>query len=272
MRHIWILSPALMSLLLGACESSVDSDITRQVDAKTTTEAAASVDVSITPQVDAEPATDVDVSTEPESEESDSVFTHKLLKKTGENPFASLAYECPQCTFEQWESIDPPEGWSKGPAQVSVFSEAHSIMRSFPVVEGHPDSEDFLEDVPGNEYRVIAITRSGRIVQLGGGGTVAEVQVERDTLLVFKVGMRVHELTDPEGHVFVLFAHHVDAEEWKNTDFQSEDALSYFAAPEGWSYSTRVLDEDLALDSDNHDGVVTVLAIRGAVNSSWEKR
>ena len=84
--------------------------------------------------------------------------------------------------------------------------------------------------------------------------------------------MRVHELTDPEGGVFVLFAHHVDAGDLQGADFQSEDALSYLTAPTGWTYATRTLDEDLALDSNDHDGVVTVLAIRGAVNSTWEKR
>ena len=183
-----------------------------------------------------------------------------------------MAYECAQCTFEQWESIEPTQGWTKGPAQVAVFSEQHSTLRSFPAVEGHPDSVDFLDDVPGEEYRVIAITLSGRLVESGPGGIVAEVQVQRDTLLVFTAGMRVHELTDPEGNVFVLFAHHVDTDDWEDADFQSEDALAYFTAPTDWTYSTRILDEDLALDSDNHDGVVTVLAIRGPINSTWEKR
>ena len=58
----------------------------------------------------------------------------------------------------------------------------------------------------------------------------------------------------------------------QSIDFQSADALTYFTVPQGWTYSTRILDEDLALDSDNSDGVVTVLAIRGEINSTWEKR
>ncbi len=198
--------------------------------------------------------------------------THKMMKNTGENLFASLAYECAQCTFEQWESIVPPQGWSKGPAQVAVFSAPDSVLRSYPPVVDHPAAVDFLSEVPGDEYKVIAITHSGRIVANGANGIVAEVQVERDTRLVFTAGMRVHELTAPEGDVFVLFAHHVDTAAWENTDFQSEDALDYLTAPEGWTYSTRTLDEELALDSESSQGVVTVLAIRGAVNSTWEKR
>ncbi|MEE2834668.1 MAG: hypothetical protein VYB65_01460 [Myxococcota bacterium] len=250
MKPIWALGLTLLMTLLLGCESGDGAG-----DA---------------PQADTGPATEADASMEPA--ESGSVFTHKMIKQIGENPFASLAYECPECTFEQWASIDPPEGWTKGPAQVAVFSEQHSTLRSYPVVEGHSDSVNFLDDVPGDEYRLIAINHSGRLVEHGPAGIVAEVQVQRDTLLVFTTGMRVHELTDPEGNVFVLFAHHVDTDDLEGADFQSEDALAYFTAPTDWTYSTRTLDEDLALDSNNHDGVVTVLAIRGPVNSTWEKR
>ena len=79
-------------------------------------------------------------------------------------------------------------------------------------------------------------------------------------------------MVDPEGNVFVLFAHHVDTEDWQDVAYQSEDALAYLTPPTGWTYSTRVLDEDLELDSNNSDGMVTVLAIRGPIHSTWEKR
>ena len=202
----------------------------------------------------------------------DRAFTHKMMKQTGENPFASLAYECTECTFEQWGSIVAPEGWSKGPAQISLFSAQESEMRSYPSVEGHPDTVDFLEEVPGNEYRVIAVTLDGRLVETGPNGIVVEVQVQRDTRLVFTAGMRVHELTDPDGSVFVLFVHQIDTDSWQDVDFQPADALDYFTAPTGWTYSTRILDEELVLDSANSGGVVSVLAIRGAMDSAWEKR
>jgi len=250
MKYHWTLRLALwMTLLLGCTNTDGSADAEHR-------------DTGPSPQADA--------SMEPE--ESNPVFTHKLIKKTGENPFASLAYECPQCTFEQWASIDPPEGWTKGPAQVATFSEQYSSMRSYPSAEGHSDSVNFLDDVPGNEYRIIAINHSGRLVKAGPAGVVAEVQVQRDTLLVFTSGMRVHELTDPEGGIFVLFAHHVDTGDWEDVDYQSEDALAYFTPPPDWTYSTRILEEDLVLDSDNHEGVVSVLAIRGTINSTWEKR
>ena len=206
------------------------------------------------------------------TEEVQKAFTHKMMKQLDDNPFAALAYECQECTFEQWNSITAPDGWSKGPAQISLFSLPDSGMRSYPTVEGHDDTVNFLDDIPGNEYQIIAVTKDGRFIDNTASGLVVEVQVQRDTFLVFNPGMRVHELTDPEGNVFVLFVHHVDPENLDERDFQDPTVLNYFVAPEGWTYSTRILDEQLTLDSDNSDGVVTVLAVRGEINSTWEKR
>ena len=45
------------------------------------------------------------------SEPTGDEFTLKLLKRTGENFFSNLAYECNDCTFEQFEALKPPRGW-----------------------------------------------------------------------------------------------------------------------------------------------------------------
>mgnify|MGYP003329422122 CR=1 FL=1 len=42
------------------------------------------------------------------------------------------------------------------------------------------------------------------LVELGANGVMAVVQVMRDTLFRFPAGRRVHELTDPDGKIFVL--------------------------------------------------------------------
>ena len=41
--------------------------------------------------------------------------------------------------------------------------------------------------------------------------------------------------------------------------FEKTDAMSHYPHPKGWTYSSRVLSEDLELNSE---GVVNVLAIR----------
>jgi len=194
------------------------------------------------------------------------VFTHKMMKPTDENNFASLGYECNQCTFEQFLAIEPRPGWSKGPTQVLI---PNGILRSTPSFEGVPSSMDFVPEIPGNEYKLIVKNLNAKVLEIRDGGAIVEATVMRDTLLRFPAGSRVHELTNPEGDVFVLFAHHVDPQNVVIPDFQDPNVLGDFPRPEGWVYSTRIIDEELALDSINN---TTVLAIRTNHVSTWEKR
>ena len=195
------------------------------------------------------------------------VFTHKMIKETGENRFASLAYECSVCTFEQWLSIEALEGWKKGPTQVTVFSRAE--MRSTPSFDGVPNTVDFLEDVPGAEYQLIAKNLDARIIEIGANGVVVESQVMRDTVFFYDSGTRIHELTSPKGEVFVLFAYGVDPDDLVIPDVQSVDFMSDFTPPMNWVYTSRVLEEMLIIDTPE---VATVLAIRNEITSTWERR
>lgn len=193
------------------------------------------------------------------------VFTHKMIMPTGGNPFAQKAYECPHCTFEQLESIDPPPGWRKGPTQI-LFAEGE--LRRTPCAV--PSTVDFLPEVPGNEYEIIARPQSGRLVEFTPQGPIVLTNVERYTELRFPAGRRIHELTSPGGDVYVLFAYDVDSMDVDMSDFQSPDLLDGYPRPTGWSYSTRILERELMLDST---GVVSVLAFQGSIPSStWEKR
>lgn len=197
---------------------------------------------------------------------SQATFTHKMFKTTGENMFAKLAYECVECNFEHLAAINPPAGWSKGPTQILL---PVGEMRSRPSFEGVPDAMDFVPEVPGNEYLLIAKTLEGRLVETGANGLFAVVQVMRDTVLRYPAGQRIHELTDPEDNSYVLFVYEVDPRNVNPPDFQAEDALADFSGPEGWSYSTRVLEEELALDTPD---IATVLAARSNISSAWQKR
>ena len=199
--------------------------------------------------------------------ESGPVFTHKMMRNTGENKFAALGYECPQCTFEQWLAIEPPEGWTKGPAQVLLAQSGE--LRSYPSIEGIPDTMDFIEEVPGNEYRLIVKNLDGRIIGFSGSGLVVEVTVMRDNMIRYDAGQRVHELTAPDGNVFVLFAHGVDPENVVIPNAQDPGMLGDFSPPEGYIYSSRILAEPLILDTSD---TATVLAFRGTRITTWEQR
>jgi len=194
-------------------------------------------------------------------------FTHKMMRSTGENSFAALGYDCPQCTFEQWLAIVPPEGWTKGPAQVLVADSGE--MRSYPSFDGFPDTVDFIDEVPGEEYRLIVKNVDARLIERGPRGVIAEAQVIRDTLLRFDADRRVHEMTSPEGNVFVLFAYGVDPENIVIPDFDDPTLFDDFTPPEGWTYSSRILEQELLLDTPE---TATVLAVRGETITTWEMR
>ena len=197
----------------------------------------------------------------------ESAFTHKMIKSTEENLFSSLAYECSECTFAQHMNITAPEGWTKGPHQVSVFSSGE--LRSLLSFDDVPSSVDFIPEVPGEEYVLIAKNLDAEILQSGSSGVVVEAQVMRDTIFYYDVGVRVHELTDPEDRVFVLFAYQVDPIELIAPDFQESDLSQELTVPSGWVYSSRILDEELIIDTAD---VATVLAIRTDTDSTWQMR
>ena len=54
------------------------------------------------------------------SETTEEGFTLKVLKRTDESLFSNLAYECNECTFEQFEALTLQRGWRKGPKQIII--------------------------------------------------------------------------------------------------------------------------------------------------------
>ena len=256
----------ICALTLNACDSESDeqtsgSEQTSGVEMTSGAESGESTDDEVAGDEIAGAVAITGVSSERQS------FTHKMMRDTGENRFASLAYDCAQCTFAQWLSIDPPEGWKRGPAQVTLFSSAE--MRSTPSFEGVPDAMNFIDEVPGDEYRLIAKNLDAELINVGPSGIVVEAQVMRDTIFYYDVGLRVHELTDPEGDVFVLFAYEVDPENVVIPDAQDPEFMDHFSPPDGWVYTSRVLEESLIIDTPE---VATVLAIRAESTSTWQQR
>ena len=61
-------------------------------------------------------------------------FKARAPKVRDEHRFSALGYECSTYTFEQWLAIVPPEGWSKGPAQVLITDSRE--MRNVSSLEG----------------------------------------------------------------------------------------------------------------------------------------
>ncbi|MEC8024808.1 MAG: hypothetical protein VX223_12795 [Myxococcota bacterium] len=193
-------------------------------------------------------------------------FTLKMHKATGENNFSQLAYECSACTFEQFAAIEVPDGWSKGTTQV-ILPEGELL--GTPTFDGVPSSVDFVDEIPGQEFRLIAKTVSGQLVGFRQNRLVVLVDVMRQTRFRFPAGKRVHELTDPDGNTYVLFGFEVESADFTSPDFMSADALTAYPIPTGWTYSTYIPSTAIILESKE---IATVLSITGTPSSVWQKR
>ena len=110
------------------------------------------------------------------SEPTGDKFTLKLLKRTGENLFSNLAYECNECTFKQFESLKPPRGWSKSPKQIII---PEGKLENHLTLDGIPSSLNFISEIPGDEFKLIAKSIEGKIVKLGFNGIMVKTKVMR---------------------------------------------------------------------------------------------
>ena len=238
-----------LSLSLAACGSSDTNEPGSQNDASDTVNSGD------------------ETSTQP-SYRDNAAFTHKMMLATADNPpTSSLGYECTECTFDQWKSIVPPEGWSKGPAQVLLADSG--ARRSDPTHPDHPSSVDFLDEVPGEEFVLIVINTGAEIIEATGSRLVVKANVIRDTILEFNPGRLLHILTSPEGKEYVLFAMGVDPDNPVIPDADAPDVLGDFVPPEGWTYSTEVATDGLTLEAS---GLTNVIAIRNTSELTWEER
>ena len=193
-------------------------------------------------------------------------FTLKMQTSAGESPFAHYSYECNACTLSQFFAIEPPEGWQKAPAQIILPT---GELEAALTIDDVPPTVDLMEEIPGDEFELIAHSLNGRLVQIGGDGIMAVVNVARNSAFRFPEGRRIHELTDPAGDVFVLFAYEVTSDPPELPDFQSPIALDGYPMPDGWTYTTRIVEETLMMDSN---GLAVVLSIRSDISSTWQKR
>ncbi len=74
-------------------------------------------------------------------------------------------------------------------------------------------------------------------------------QVQRDTIYTYNAGQPVYELTSPEGDIYIMQSYSQAVDKDLTLD-ELASLGSKLKLPEGWSYSTRTLTEDLVLEID----------------------
>ena len=94
-------------------------------------------------------------------------------------------------------------------------------------------------------------TRRIAVVELGetfGVHPYEEIHVKRGAVFFFDAGTPVHELVDPDGRAYVMqaYCNGVDPGLTQEGLATLGERLSM---PDGWTYRTRVLDEELVVDT-----------------------
>lgn len=191
-------------------------------------------------------------------------FILEVHDPIGPDPFTRYVYVCLQCTVAQHEAVTPPEGLVLQRAAQGMYSSASAVL---PTIPGVDPGLDLVPEIPGDDYFLTAEVLGASILEIAAPNVFALVDVERDTQMTFDPGTVVHEATDPEGNVYILFA--FDLALSPGIDPTVEGALAGTPLPTGWSYSSRTLSESLLVDSG---GLAKVFAQNFSGNSnSWQR-
>lgn len=157
--------------------------------------------------------------------------------------------DCPQ---EQWDALD-------GAAIAEERGVLTALLNGPRYWTLDTIVSDIGQDMETTTFGEMEMFRAATVdlgTELPSQTPYTERGVARETVFRFKAGSEVHELTDPDGQRYVMqaYARIVDPTQTIDTLAGLGDRLEL---PEGWTFSTRTLDEDLDLVS--LDGVATVV-------------
>jgi hypothetical protein len=112
--------------------------------------------------------------------------------------------------------------------------------------------EPIMRDFNGIMMRRIAVVDLGPEPKMG---PYNEMKVNRQVIFFFDAGQTVHELVNPEGLAYVMQALCIGVD--PTMSVESLDTLGErLSMPEGWSYRSRVLTEDLIIDTTGSPATV----------------
>ena len=163
-------------------------------------------------------------------------------------PFGS----CPQ---ELWEALDADVIKQDFPDALLVMLNGprYFLMQDLfdtPMGADNPQVHEF-----GGITMVKMATVAPDMDMLASQSGYTPVTVNRDNTWRFRAGVRVHELVDAEGNVYVMqsFSQIVDSE----LTYEDLESLGgRLNLPEGWSYRVRMLESSLDVQAD---GTATVV-------------
>jgi len=154
------------------------------------------------------------------------------------------------CPDELWRGLDPDELAAQSGATAAILNgPRYWLMDGIGKVDV---VEPVVRDFGGIEMRRLAT------IELDGGigrAFYTERCVNRGAQWFFNAGSSVHGLEAPDGKTYVMQAYCVGVDA-SLTEGSLGDLGSRLRLPEGWTYRTRVLDEELVIDTTQHAATV----------------
>jgi hypothetical protein len=152
--------------------------------------------------------------------------------------------DCPQ---ELWEKLDAGEiAKDLGALFVKLNGPRYWVLDG--LGSKVATIEPVMREFGGIMMRRIATIPLGK--QPGGVPYMIR-NVNRGSVFFWDAGKTVHELVDPEGRAFVMQAYCVGVDALL-TQENLAGLGSRLALPAGWSFRTRVLEEELVADTTDH--------------------
>ncbi len=156
------------------------------------------------------------------------------------------------CPAELWDTLEVPALMEQlGALFVKLNGPRHWVLDGFGSKRAPVDP--VMASFNGLEMRRIAILELGKMpMQI----PYIDRKVDRGAIFFFDAGKPVFELVNPEGLAYVLQAYCVSVDPTINED-NLGDLGAKLNLPEGWTYRTRILEEELVIDTS--DTLATVL-------------
>ena len=151
---------------------------------------------------------------------------------------------CPQ---EQWEALDADgiaEEWDA--ETVTLNGPRYVVMDE---IKGHQPASGEFHDFGGIDMELRATIELRPRDAALGESPYTDIEIVRDTTYVYHQGQTVYELTSADGHTYVMqsYSQIIDPSLTINDLSNLSDHLQL---PDGWTYQTRTLDQELTVSSN----------------------
>ena len=157
------------------------------------------------------------------------------------------------CPMEWWNSLDPETlKTDLGALGIKMNGPRHWVLDGFGNKTAH--IEPVIRDFNGLPMRRIA-TVEFKPGEKAVTSPYEERHVNRGAVFFWDAGTEVYELMRPGGEAYVMQALCTAVDDSLSIDNLSELG-SKLQLPQGWSYRTRILEEDLVVDTSDHFATV----------------